>query len=234
MPNIIPTSATTPSSPLTDATTGVSNPTPGGNLGKDQFLQLLVAQLRYQDPMNPMNGDQLAANLAQFSGLEQLVNMNEKMDTQTTQYDTMLSAINNSVAMNAIGRTVVAAGSQFEITADASGTLTVPSQVFADIGADGDARLDILDAGGKVVGTQALGHLSAGDLQAFDPSQAAATLPAGSYTFRVTVNDLQGNPQSQTTYMSALVDGISYASTGAVLTSGPLTIPIGSVRRIAG
>ena len=85
-----------------------------------------------------------------------------------------------------------------------------------------------------MVGRQALGNLAPGELQSFDPSSAAGGLAPGSYTFRITVNDLQGNPQPQTTYISALVDGISYDSTGAVLTSGPLNIPIGSVRRIAG
>lgn len=47
---------------------------------KDMFLKLLVAQMKNQDPTNPASPDQLAAQLAQFSSLEQLISMNEKMD----------------------------------------------------------------------------------------------------------------------------------------------------------
>ncbi len=47
---------------------------------KDMFLKLLVAQMKNQDPTNPASPDQLAAQLAQFSSLEQLVSMNEKLD----------------------------------------------------------------------------------------------------------------------------------------------------------
>ena len=46
--------------------------TPGGVLGRDAFLQLLVTQLRHQDPLNPLEGREMVAELAQFSSLEQL------------------------------------------------------------------------------------------------------------------------------------------------------------------
>ena len=47
---------------------------------KDMFLKLLVAQMKNQDPQSPASPDQLAAQLAQFSSLEQLISMNEKLD----------------------------------------------------------------------------------------------------------------------------------------------------------
>ena len=52
----------------------------GGKLGKDAFLQLLVAQMRHQDPLDPMDGQQMAAQLAQFSSVEQLVGANERLE----------------------------------------------------------------------------------------------------------------------------------------------------------
>lgn len=61
-------------------------PTPGqsttltgtnSDLGKDDFLQLLVAQLSNQDPMNPQDGAQFVAQLAQFSSLEQLISIRD-------------------------------------------------------------------------------------------------------------------------------------------------------------
>lgn len=51
--------------------------TPGGNLGKDEFLQLLVCQMKNQDPLEPEKDTDFIAQLAQFSSLEQMQNLNE-------------------------------------------------------------------------------------------------------------------------------------------------------------
>lgn len=52
----------------------------GGSMGKDEFVKLLVAQMSNQDPLNPMDGKELAVQLAQFSSIEQLLNVNSKLD----------------------------------------------------------------------------------------------------------------------------------------------------------
>ena len=52
-------------------------------MGKDEFLKLLTVQLQNQDPLNPMKQDKMAAELAQFSQLEQLSNLNKKFDGLT-------------------------------------------------------------------------------------------------------------------------------------------------------
>ena len=72
---------------VTQATPPVSSGTPGGTPGgtaglanENTFLKLLVAQLKNQDPLNPQDGTQFVAQLAQFSGLEQSIQMRQDLD----------------------------------------------------------------------------------------------------------------------------------------------------------
>jgi len=50
------------------------------DMGQDKYLKLLVTQLRYQDPQNPMQNHEFAAQMAQFSSLEQMTKMNSNME----------------------------------------------------------------------------------------------------------------------------------------------------------
>lgn len=73
--------------------------TVNNQLGKDDFLKLLITQLSNQDPTNPMENTEFIAQMAQFSSLEQMTNMNES-------FAKMASVINSSQAANTIGKTV--------------------------------------------------------------------------------------------------------------------------------
>jgi flagellar basal-body rod modification protein FlgD len=57
----------------------INNPTAKKPMGRDEFLQLLVAQLKNQNPMDPVNGADFAVQLAQFSQLENLMQLNDTM-----------------------------------------------------------------------------------------------------------------------------------------------------------
>lgn len=73
------TSAPTGTSSSSNSSTSANNAitsAAGGAMGKDQFVKLLVTQMQNQDPLNPMDGKDLAAQLAQFSSVEQLINAN--------------------------------------------------------------------------------------------------------------------------------------------------------------
>jgi flagellar basal-body rod modification protein FlgD len=77
--SVNPTTQST-GSPSTGQTTSVSNP--NGVLGKDDFLKLLVAQMQNQDPMNPMDDNQTMSQMAQFSTVEGITNLNTAVDNQ--------------------------------------------------------------------------------------------------------------------------------------------------------
>lgn len=63
-------------------------------LDKNAFINLLLTQLKYQDPMNPMDNQDMIAQLAQFSALEQSQQLNTKMDSlSTTMADTKATSL---------------------------------------------------------------------------------------------------------------------------------------------
>jgi len=81
----------------------------GDELDKNDFLNLLVTQLQYQDPLNPMDSADFTAQLAQFSSLEQLTNMSSQLKELTLTQN----ALNNSQAVSYIGRTVLSNGNAY-------------------------------------------------------------------------------------------------------------------------
>lgn len=74
----------------------------GGELGKDAFLQILVAQMANQDPLSPTSDTEFIAQMAQFSSLEQIQNLNETMTTQAV-YNYMGKDVTAETAMDTEG-----------------------------------------------------------------------------------------------------------------------------------
>ena len=75
-------------------------------LGKADFLNLLIAQLQHQDPLNPLESTEFTAQLAQFTSLEQLTNINTNLQ-QLQQYQ---SSMNDNQAVAFIGKVVDSKG----------------------------------------------------------------------------------------------------------------------------
>ncbi len=67
----------------------------GKDLGKDQFLNILMTQLQHQDPMNPLEDKDFIAQMAQFSSLEQLTNLNKTMEGISTTLETNATTMDN-------------------------------------------------------------------------------------------------------------------------------------------
>jgi len=71
-----------------------------------QYMNLLVAQLKNQNPLEPMDNNQMTAQLAQFSQLEQLASVNNKLETANFTFSDVMSIANRNYANSLIGREV--------------------------------------------------------------------------------------------------------------------------------
>jgi flagellar basal-body rod modification protein FlgD len=116
------TSSTT-TDPLTAAQSGQS-------LGKDDFLKLLVTQLQYQDPMNPMNDQDFMGQMAQFSTLEQITNLAQGMDqfNQQTAMSQAVSLIGHNVTYSAQDGSVATGTASSVSLQDGQVSVTVDGQ----------------------------------------------------------------------------------------------------------
>jgi flagellar basal-body rod modification protein FlgD len=122
-------------------------------MGKDDFLTLLVAQLQNQDPMNPDDPTEFTAQLAQFSSLEQLFNLNESMDALA---NTQMQSDRFST-MDLIGKEVVYADASFEFSGD-------PVNVGYQLdGTASSVNMSIQDSSGSTVATLHPTDMSKGD-----------------------------------------------------------------------
>lgn len=156
--------------------------TGSSELGREDFLTMLVAQLENQDPLNPQDGTEFTAQLAQFSSLEQLLGMRESIDA--------LAAVQTQAqtlgAVSLIGKKVLVEGNRFEIPA-AGGEL--PNLSFelsqpADI-----AKITLLNEQGSTVTTlSGVGQKEAGT-NTLDLADFGVSLSPGIYEFRVEVAD---------------------------------------------
>lgn len=88
-------------------------------LGQEQFLKILLTQLRFQDPLKPLDNQEFLAQMAQFSSLAQTLQMNDRIDT-------LLSIQSSTQSIGLLGKTV-------EVSASgASQAGQVTSLVFLD------------------------------------------------------------------------------------------------------
>ena len=191
-------------------------------LGKDDFLNLLVTQLQHQDPLNPMKSAEFTSQLAQFSSLEQMSNVNTNLELLQLYQ----ASINNSQAVGFIGKTIKALGSSIGV---ADG---VADQIHFELADNASAVIaHIYDSHKNLVKTIQPGGLNAGE-QAVEwdaTDNDGNKVPDGTYTFEVIATDTDGNPVSATTLITASVSGVSFKDGTTYLLAGNQEIPIGSV-----
>lgn len=207
----------------TTPTTGTSDSSGLAKISKDQFLTLLVAQLKHQDPLSPMDGTQFAAQLAQFSSVEQLIQLNSAVADQSTAVQTSTLAGQASLGASLIGRQVVSVGDQVSVTYGVHGKVQV------DVGTGGGtATLTLKDSTGHVVATRDLGGVAAGHQTMTLPDD----LPSGDYTYSIDVKNGDGKAVDVTTYTTGVVDAVQFDANQITLRLGKLKVALGSVVEI--
>ncbi len=210
--------------------TGAETPTVASSeLGKDQFLQMLVAQLRYQDPMEPMKDQEFIGQLAQFSALEQMTNMNDNL-TENLNWNYLLSqTINNTMATSLIGKDIKASGNEFYLSSDGEGTLAYNLGGFADT-----VEIAIYNGIGETVATYTVEKVGSGD-QVFTwdgHTSSGDTASAGTYTFQITAKDSSSNAVTATPFMEGTVEGVRYVDGQAYLVVNGALISLSSVSEV--
>ncbi len=180
----------------------------GSTLDKDSFMLLLVTQFKYQDPLNPMDDKEFISQMAQFSSLEQMMNMNESMEKQT-------EAINNQQMIGAtsyIGKQVTVSGNTIGKTTDgATGDMTISTfrYAFGDNVVKG--TLSVRDANGNTVYTEDLAGKQAGTTFEFNwngKNGAGQVVPDGVYQVSLSAFNANGEAVLSDQVVDATVTGL--------------------------
>ncbi len=191
-------------------------------LDREAFLNLLVAQLQNQDPMEPQANSEFVAQLAQFSSLEQLTNANDALGSLYTA----LASMNNASMTQLLGAQVTASGDTFYY--GGSGEQTV----YYDIDSDASsATITITDADGSVVCSEELGALEQGEgSYTWDGTdQSGDTVDEGEYSFSISATDSHGDDVDVETMVKGEIDGMSYDTGTPVPSIDGVDISLGDI-----
>ncbi len=161
--------------PSAQTTTSLYADDSGEVMGKEDFLTLLVAQLKNQDPMNPDDPTEFTAQLAQFSSLEQLYNINDSMESLTSAQEQS----DRFSTMDLIGKTVSYEGSDFTIEEEGSASVGYKLDGLAS-----SVTLYIKDQAGNTVATLNPTELNEGNyfIDWNGMSSEGEHVPAGNYS----------------------------------------------------
>lgn len=208
---------------MTAPVAGTPAPSPsaaskGPILGKEDFLSMLVAQLRNQDPMNPMDGAEYAAQLAQFSTVEQLLEIGSKLDAQSVDIAEGVLVGQTQLGATLIGREVVLRGAELSSDGERPGRLALElPEGAASVG------IEVFDSTGQRVGTQSFSSLPAGrSMLTLD----GVGLPEGTYTYKVTALDTSGKAANYEAFQIGLVEGMAFLNGQVALRIGSRLVPM--------
>ena len=204
----------------TQNSTGASS-----RLGKEEFLKLFMAQMQYQNPLEPLKGTEFTAQLAQFSQLEQMWNINENLKNNQL----FLDSLNNAQAVNFIGKNIKAVGNSVYLKEGDSAFIHYKLKEDA-----AKVFVHIYDTNGNLVTTLELKNQKAGEqkLKWDGKDDKGNSLGSGQYSFEIEAYDADEKRIDVISYIQGEVTGVTYEENIVYLLLGEQKIAISDVIQI--
>lgn len=211
--------------PVTAVSVGSAAVNAGVALAKnfDNFLSLLTAQLRNQDPLSPIDSTDFTQQLVQFTGVEQSIATNRNLERLLGHFEANQAAS----LVGYIGKTVEANG---QTTAFANGSARWSYELPRNSAA---TVVTITDLAGRKV-FEALGEKTQGT-HGFvwdGRDRSGNTVPEGFYTMSVSALDAVGNPVQASTRINGTVTGLEQADGQSFLLIGDLRVRLADIRLV--
>jgi len=183
-------------------------------MGKDDFLKLMLTQMKNQDPLNPMESAEFAAQLAQFTSVEQLINLNESMKTSLDANYLLSQSINNTLAATLIGKNAKLDQSEFNYVGQNEQIIGYNLSTNAK-----SVTIKIYNENGALVKTIENVSGNAGDNKlSWDfTDNKGDKVPNGKYRFEVIANDYNGNAIDVSLFLFGKIDGVRFTELGTKL-----------------
>jgi len=185
------------------------------------FLQLLVAQMNNQDPLNPVDNSQLTTQMAQISTVTGINNLNSSVTNLMAQLQQSASIQSAQLT----GHSVMVAGSALALNTNASGASATGVSAVGGYnlgGAANSVTVTVKDSTGATVRTMQLGAQSAGfqDFTWDGQTNAGTTAAAGAYQFSVTATGSAGTVTASPYNMMTVVGAVPQADGSTQLMLG--------------
>lgn len=197
-------------------------------LGKDDFLKLMIAQLKNQDPLNPMDGTEYASQLAQFSSLEQITNLNEYLKESVDANYMLTQSINNTMLATLIGKEVKISGNELKVDEQESINLgyDLPDGIKS-------VKINIYNEYGTLIKTIEGSNKKGSNKLLWDlTDNNGEKVINGNYTFEVMAYDFNDKKVDTTSYKIGLIDGIKYTESGTMLIINGVEYSAGDILEI--
>lgn len=186
-------------------------------LSKDDFLRLLITQLRYQDPLEPLDQNQFLSQTAQFTALENLQNIGKQLE----DLKTISSGSSLTQAAALLGKTVSV--SRREVSFDGATPVALPFTLSAPASS---VDIDVLDTQGNRLRRLTTGPLAAGqNAVAWDGTDAAGRpLVAGTYAYRASTTAGSGASAPLAAVAQGVLTGLQTDGTRLVYRMGDVLV----------
>ncbi len=195
-----------------------------GALTQEDFLNLLMTQMRFQNPLQPMDSYQMASQMAQLSTVEAMNQMSQSIKNMET-YQSSSSSLQS---MGLVGKKVEVQGNVLSLEGGKA------SEASYQLAKPGKVKVYVYHASGTLVRTldEGLKDSSRQTMVWDGKGQKGAALPDGEYFFRVEAVDEKGQPLQPVTYMKGTVSGVTFENGVPYLQIGSQKIPLKNVSAI--